>query len=387
MYTMNSTPYLHLSGRRFLAIYHLSGPRDEALARAEDICLEQTVEYPEDLIPRQDIRDQILGRVTSFEPLDDERFEARIEFPIETAGEELPQLLNVLFGNISIKPGYRLTGFELPQELLARFRGPRFGRSGLRDLLGAYDRPLLSTAIKPMGLSPAELAEYARQFALGGIDLIKDDHGLADQPFCRFEQRVRLISDAVRQANRETGLNCIYAPNITAPVDQIVERARFACRAGAGGYLVSPGLVGFDTMRLVADDDQAALPILCHPAFMGSFTMSPSGGIGHGALYGQICRLAGADVVIFPNYGGRFSFSEEECRDIIRGTESRMGDLRPIFPSPAGGMKVDRVAELCRFYGNESVLLIGGDLHRHGPDLAENCRRFAERVRENSAPA
>ncbi len=381
---MNDMPHLNLSSHRFVAVYHLTGTRDEALSRAEDICLEQTVEYPEDLIPRQDIRDQILGQVTSFEPLDDVRFEAKIEFPIETAGEELPQLLNVLFGNISIKPGYRLMGFELPDELLKHHRGPRFGRPGLRELLGVHDRPLLSTAIKPMGLSPAELAEYARQFALGGIDLIKDDHGLADQSFCRYEERVRLISDAVAQANSETGLKCIYAPNITAPVDQIVDRARFARQAGAGGYLVSPGLVGFDTMRQIADDDQAALPILCHPSFMGSFTMSPTGGIGHGALYGQICRLAGADVVIFPNYGGRFSFSEDECRDIIRGTECGMGNLQPIFPSPAGGMKVDRVAELCGFYGNDSVLLIGGDLHRHGPDLAENCRRFAGLVQEHA---
>lgn len=381
---MNDTPSLNLSGLRFLAVYHLTGTRDEALARAEDICLEQTVEYPEDLIPRQDIRDQILGRVVSFEPLADDRYEAKIEFPIETSGEELPQLLNVLFGNISIKPGYRLMRFELPEQLLKHFRGPRFGRQGLRDLLGVHDRPLLSTAIKPMGLSPGELADYARQFALGGIDLIKDDHGLADQSFCTFEERVQLIGEAVREANAETGLNCIYAPNITAPVDLIVQRARFARQSGAGGYLVSPGLVGFDTMRLIADDDQAALPILCHPAFMGSFTVSPTGGIGHGALYGQICRLAGADVVIFPNYGGRFSFSEEECRDIIRGTECAMGNLQPIFPSPAGGMKVDRVAELCSFYGNDSVLLIGGDLHRQGPDLADNCRRLANLVQQNA---
>jgi ribulose-bisphosphate carboxylase large chain len=381
---MNDTPRLNLSGLRFLAVYHLTGTRDEALARAEDICLEQTVEYPEDLIPRQDIRDQILGRVVSFEAMDDDRFEARIEFPIETSGEELPQLLNVLFGNISIKPGYRLVRFELPDQLLQHFRGPRFGRSGVRDLLGVYDRPLLSTAIKPMGLSPAELADYARQFALGGIDLIKDDHGLADQSFCRYEERVRRIAEAVRQANSETGLRCIYAPNITAPVDRIIRRARFAREAGAGACLVSPGLVGFDTMRRIADDDPSALPILCHPAFMGSFTMSPTGGIGHGALYGQICRLAGADVVIFPNYGGRFCFSEEECRDIIRGTGCEMGKVRPIFPSPAGGMKVDRVAELCRFYGNDSVLLIGGDLHRHGPNLANNCRRFAQLVRQHS---
>ncbi len=382
---MTNAPHLNLSGLRFLAVYHLTGTRDEALARAEDICLEQTVEYPEDLIPRQDIREQILGRVASFEALDDNRFEARIEFPIETSGEELPQLLNVLFGNISIKPGYRLVRFELPDELLSHFRGPRFGRTGLRDLLGVHDRPLLSTAIKPMGLSAVELADYARQFALGGIDLIKDDHGLANQSFCRYEERVHRIADAVRQANRETGLRCIYAPNITAPVDQILARARFAREAGAGACLISPGLVGFDTMRFIADDDPSALPVLCHPAFMGSFTMSPTGGIGHGALYGEICRLAGADVVIFPNYGGRFSFSEEQCRDIIRGTSCKMGQLRPIFPSPAGGMKVDRVAELCRFYGNDSVLLIGGDLHRQGPNLANNCRRFADQVRGHSA--
>ena len=30
-----------------------------------------------------------------------------------------------------------------------------------------------------------------------------------------------------------------------------------------------------------------------------------------------------------------------------------------------------------------SILPIGGDLHRHGPDLVENCRKFVELVRKN----
>jgi ribulose-bisphosphate carboxylase large chain len=30
----------------------------------------------------------------------------------------------------------------------------------------------------------------AHACALGGIDIIKDDHGLSDQPFCRYEERV-----------------------------------------------------------------------------------------------------------------------------------------------------------------------------------------------------
>ena len=377
---MCDSPSLELSGERFRAVYHLSGTREESYARACDVCLEQTVEYPEDLITRQDIRQQIFGQVASFEQLGNDLFEATIEFPVETAGQELPQLLNVLFGNISIKPGYRLMRFELPYSLLGNFRGPRFGVGGLRELLGVCDRPLLSTAIKPMGLSPAELAEFAYQFALGGIDLIKDDHGLADQTFCRFDQRVRLLSDAVNRANSETGLRCLYLPNVTAPADQIVDRAHLAKEAGAGGCLVAPGIVGFDTMRRIADDDRVGLPIMSHPALMGSFTMSSTSGIAHGALYGQISRLAGADVTIFPNYGGRFSFSEEECRDIINGARCDMGPVSPIFPAPAGGMQVKRVPELYQFYGRDCVLLIGGDLHRHGPDLAENCRQFARLV-------
>jgi len=32
-----------------------------------------------------------------------------------------------------------------------------------------------------MGLTNKELAELASKFALGGIDIIKDDHGLANQ--------------------------------------------------------------------------------------------------------------------------------------------------------------------------------------------------------------
>lgn len=380
---MHDAPRLNLSGERFRAVYHLSGTRQEAEAHARDICLEQTVEYPEDMITRLDIREQIFGRVASFEPLGEETFEAVVEFPVETAGGELTQLLNVLFGNISIKPGYRLKRFELPESLAGSFRGPRFGRQGLRDLVGVYDRPLLSTAIKPMGMSPEELAEFAYQFALGGIDLIKDDHGLADQPFCPYDQRVRLLSDAVNRANGETGKRCLYLPNVTAPVDQILDRARMAASAGAGGCLVSPGLVGFDAMRMVADDDGVGLPIMAHPALLGSFTISGAGGIGHGALYGQICRLAGADAAIFPSYGGRFSFSEAQCRDLVDCTACDMGPIRPIFPAPAGGMSLQRVPDLCDFYGNDSILLIGGDLHRHGPDLVENCRKFSRLVQQN----
>jgi len=377
---MSDSPSPTSSGELVRAVYHLSGPEGEIPRRARDICVEQTVEFPEELIARQDIREGIIGRVVSIEPVRPELSEVTIGYPVGVVGTELPQLLNVLFGNISLQPGIRLMGFDLPRSLADGFRGPRFGRRGIRALLGAPTRPILGTAIKPMGLSPRELADLATDLALGGMDVIKDDHGLVDQAFCRFDERVARVAEAVARARSTTGRPCLYLPNVTGPSDEIERRARAAVDAGAGGLVVSPGLVGFDAMRRMADDADLAVPIFSHPALLGSFTVSPRQGIAHGALYGQINRLAGADACIFPSFGGRFAFTEDECRGIAEATRAPMGRIESIFPVPAGGMSLDRIPELRRFYGDDVILLIGGDLHRGGPDLVESCRSFGRRA-------
>jgi ribulose-bisphosphate carboxylase large chain len=370
------------SGELIRAEYLLSGARNltEARARARDVCLEQTAEYPEDLITSSYIKERIVGRVLDLERVTRHRYRALIGFPVEVAAGELTQLVNVLFGNISLKPGIRLVGFALPASMSQTFPGPRFGREGLRELLRVRGRPLLATALKPMGLSPPELAHLARQLALGGIDLIKDDHGLADQPFCPFGERVERCGEAVREANRATGLRSIYLANVTAPADEMKLRVEIARKAGAGGLLAAPGIIGLDAMRRIAADDSIGLPLLSHPAFQGSFTVHADQGISHGTLYGMLNRLAGADGAIFPNHGGRFSFSPGQCRDLVHGTEIDMPGIKPIFPVPAGGMSLERVPELLEFYGRDAILLIGGDLHRHGSDLVESCRAFRRLV-------
>lgn len=367
---------LELSGERFRIAYRLGGTEGEARARARDICLEQTVEFPDELVPEGPIRDYVVGRLENFEPRGDRAYHAVISFPVETAGDDLSQLLNVVLGNISLKPAIRAESLELPPSLLGRFRGPRFGRTGLRELTGAQQRPLLSTALKPMGLAPADLAELAYRFALGGIDLIKDDHGLTNQTFSRFDERLARCTDAVAKANRETGMKCLYLPNVTASPEEMLRRSRLAKQAGAGGLLICPGICGLDAMRAVADDDATALPIMAHPAFQGSFVVRPEEGFSHGLIFGTIARLAGADSTIFPNFGGRFSFSREECCQIAAASESPLGSLRPIFPAPAGGLTLARVPEVQQVYGRELVILVGGGLFKHGPDLIENCRVF-----------
>ncbi len=368
------------SGERIVAHYRLDATGDDAFQIACDLCVEQTVEFPADLLPPGDIPQRIVGHIDCLKDLPDGATEAVVDYAVETVGTELSQLLNVLFGNSSLKPGIRLQRFELPDSLLAAFQGPRFGRRGLRELCAAPNRPLICSALKPMGLDPAALADLARKFALGGVDFIKDDHGLADQPFCRFEERVGRVAEAVARANAETGGHTRYAPNVSAPDDRMPRRARFARDNGAGGLLVAPGLVGFDAVRRLAEDDGVGLPILGHPALLGSFVTSPSQGIAHGALFGQLFRMAGADATIFPHHGGRFSFSPAECHELVQGTATPMGRLAPILPVPAGGMALDRVGEIREFYGPDVMLLIGGNLHRHPDGLVAACREFLGRV-------
>lgn len=370
---------LALSGERFRVRYRLTGDEREARAKAGDICIEQTIEFPAALVTGGDIRDHILGRIEALEPAGPGAHVATISYAVETSGFELPQLLNVVFGNTSIKPGVRVERLELSPRLLAAFRGPRFGVRGVRERLRAPARPLLATALKPMGLPAATLADIAYRFALGGIDIIKDDHGLADQPFTPFRERVERCAEAVARANRETGGHCLYLPNVTAPADRVLEHARFAKQAGAGGFLVSPGLVGLDTPRRLADDDGLALPVMAHPALLGSYVTSRDNGISHEALFGQIARLAGADMSVFPNYGGRFSFSREECRAIAGCCAEPMGIWPAVLPAPGGGMDLARIPDMLETYGRDVMFLIGGALHQGG-DLVASTRRFRELV-------
>ena len=365
---------------RFTVEYHIVGEEGDALERAKIIRLEQTVEVGEELVPPGLIRDHIIGQIENFSALHPQLFTATISYAVDTTALELTQLLNVIFGNTSIKAGIRVHRIDLSPTLLRNFGGPRFGIAGLRNLLNVQEKPLLCTALKPMGKTPEQIAELAYSFALGGVDVIKDDHGLTNQPFCQFEQRVTLCVQAVQRANDKTGKNCVYAPHITAPCTEIMARATYAKQAGAGALLIAPGLTGFDTLRALAEDERLNLPLISHPAWLGSMVTSPDNGLSHRVVFGQLQRVAGADASIYPNYGGRFGFSLAECQSIAQGCQESMGNYPAIFPTPGGGMDLTRIPELLQLYGNDVMFLIGGALYSRSPDLVENAQYFLSLV-------
>jgi ribulose-bisphosphate carboxylase large chain len=376
---------LNLSGERFVVHYQVqAADAGEARTRAHGICLEQTVEVPEALLGQDDLRGQIVGRVKMLVEMAPGYYKAAISYAIETTAFEFTQFLNVIFGNTAMQTGIRVLRLDVPDSLLKHFPGPRFGQEGLRRLTAVDSRPLLGTALKPMGLSAGELAGLAHQLALGGVDIIKEDHGLTDQPFARFSDRVARCAEAIHRANNQTGYHCLYVPNITAPADQILTRAHEAKRQGARGVMIAPGLAGWDAIRLLAADNAFALPIFSHPAWLGTLVIDSNHGLSHQVVFGQLPRLAGADATIFVNYGGRFPFSQQDCQDIILGATSPLGSYPLIFPVPAGGMSLAHLPKMYSFYGPQVIFLIAGDLYAYGPDLVANARQFRREVEKLS---
>lgn len=352
-------------------------PGETPEARARDIAAEQTVELPLQCVPAE-IAARFVGQIEAIAPLGDARWRAVIAYHPLLLDDAVPQLVNLLFGNISLKPPVTVTAIDWPPSLLARLGGPRWGIDGVRALVGGEEhRPLLCTALKPLGLSAAELARLCYRFALGGIDIIKDDHNLANQATAPWRERVARCQEAIARANRETGGSSLYFPNLGVGSPALAEHVAFTRAAGCRGVLLSPLILGLDAVHWMAETSQLA--ILAHPSLSGVF-FRPDHGIAPEVLYGEIYRAVGCDGVIYTNVGGRFDFPEAACQAINAALRKSLGPLRPAFPVPGGGVDVRRVRHWIDLYGMDTILLIGGSLYAQG-DLTAASRRLLDTVR------
>jgi ribulose-bisphosphate carboxylase large chain len=266
-----------------------------------------------------------------------------------------------------------LADVELPDAAFDWIPGPRAGISGLRALTGVWERPLLATALKPMGLRAEQVAALCRGFACAGVDVVKDDHGLADHPFCPFEKRVEACMRAVEEAARETGRRTLYVPNVIGAPDDVARQLAFARNVGIQAVLLSPMLLGLPLLQQLASAPDG-LPIIAHPALGGTVRIAEA------VLYGKLFRWYGADAVIFPHAGGRFGYSRETCRELADALREVHTRVRTAFPMPGGGIRMERVSELLAFYGRDCILLIGSSLYETGDELVQRARALAGEV-------
>jgi ribulose-bisphosphate carboxylase large chain len=358
---------------RLQAIYLVRCDARSIEERARAIAVEQSVEMPVLAIRDDFVRSEIVGRVEAITERDNSLFEVRVSLAMETVGRDPGQLINMLFGNTSLHEDVVLTDVALPKELVEFFGGPRHGLDELRRRVGAQARALTCSPLKPQGLPAAKLAELATSFAQGGVDYIKDDHGLADQDYSPFAARVEAVAAALRTVARPGGQVTRYVPSLSGDLDAMRAQIALAKDAGVDTVMVAPMIMGLSNFhRLVRENPSIAF--LAHPTMAGSARIAPA------LLLGALFRVLGADAVVFPNYGGRFGYSPDTCRALARAALEERDGLRPTVPVPAGGMSTDRVREMLDFYGAEVMLLIGGALLEARANLREATAAFVAEV-------
>jgi ribulose-bisphosphate carboxylase large chain len=342
-------------------------------ARAAAIASEQSVECPLEAIDDDRIRDEIVARVLAIEPAGEGRYRVDIGIATQTIGHNPVQFINMTFGNASLWDDVQLLDLELPDSILHLFAGPRHGIDGLRAMLGVPDRALTCAAMKPQGMRVGDLAALCRTFADAGVDVIKDDHGIDDQWYAPFRERVWACQTEIARANVEHGTRALYAPSLVGTPSVLRERAEIAREAGVKIVLVAPMLVGLPSfLELVESFPEFVF--LAHPSHAGARRIAVP------FLFGRLLRLFGADATIFVNYGGRFGYPQATCGALAAAARAPWGALRPTLPVPAGGMTIDRIEELLGFYGRDTMLLIGGNLLIERDAILERTRAFVERV-------
>jgi ribulose-bisphosphate carboxylase large chain len=344
--------------------------------RARAIAVEQSVEMPVAAIDNDFALAEIVGRVELIEQVHRGLFDVRIGLACETIGNDAGQLINMLFGNTSLHEDVVLLDADLPREMLAQFTGPRHGVAELRRRVRAGNRALTCSALKPQGLSPQKLADLAARFAQGGIDYIKDDHGLADQDYSPFAARVGEITAGLRKLEPARNSPASYVPSLSGDLDTMRRQLAIAADLGVDTVMIAPMVAGFANTRTLSAE-HPRMAFIAHPTMAGTCRIAPA------LLLGKLFRLLGADAVIFPNYGGRFGFSAETCRDLADAARGDLHGLRPTMPVPAGGMAPDRVPEMLDFYGADTMLLIGGALLAARERLVKETAAFTATVRDH----
>nr|WP_145158538.1 2,3-diketo-5-methylthiopentyl-1-phosphate enolase [Paenibacillus terrae] len=374
---------------RCTATYRLYDDKADFRKKAESIAVGMTVgswtELPQ---AKRESMQKHLGEVLQVDVHEPEgaapgeRYaDVTIAYPDINFSRDIPALLVTVFGKISMDGKIKLNRLGFSDHFVQGFPGPKFGIAGIRDILGVHDRPLLMSIFKSViGLNADELREQFLRQALGGVDLIKDDEILFENELTPIEKRVEVCLKAAEAAQKETGKKLLYAANLTGPTSSLRSQAKKAIGAGANALLFNVLSYGYDVLHELSSDPEINVPIAAHPALAGAFYPSPHYGISASVLLGQLMRLAGADLVLFPSPYGSVTMPKAENMAIRDELISRELPMKASMPVPSAGIHPGLVPLILRDFGTDVVVNAGGGIHGHPMGTEAGGRAFVQAI-------
>jgi ribulose-bisphosphate carboxylase large chain len=272
----------------------------------------------------------------------------------------------------------KLHDFYVPPDYLRLFDGPA---KNIVDFWRILGRPLtdggmiVGTIIKPkLGLRPGLFADACYRFWLAG-EFVKNDEPQGNQPFAPYRETMRLVADAMRRAQQETGQAKLFSANITAddPFEMIARGElvleTFAENADHVAFLVD-GYVAGPTAVTTARRRFANQFLHYHRAGHGAIT-SPQSKRGYTAfVLSKMARLQGASGI----HTGTMGFGKMEGdpadrmiaymieRDAAEGPffHQEWLSMRATTPMISGGMNALRLPGFFDNLGHANVVQTSG---------------------------
>ncbi len=380
-----------------VATYLIGAEKEEiAIVKAASIGVEQTtgswIDVPEETdVVRAEYASKIISiyEVPAYEnqtnvnlSVSGLRFYViRIGFPVANIDDNIPLLMASITGNIMSMPYLKLLDIDFPEKFIKRFRGPKFGIQGIRDMLGIAQRPLLNNMIKPCtGYTPDVGAKLFYEAAAGGVDIIKDDELIGgDRAFNRLADRVRANMDAARRAQQVKGEPTLYACNITDEVSRLRANAMTVIENGGNCIMVDVHCVGYSAVRMLAEDPEITVPILGHSCFNGACTCPPYQGMSS-KVVNKLARISGCDIYLTQPPYGKFDNTFDNYIVNIITSKAKFYDLKPMLPFVGGGVVAGLVPKFMEDTGCDVLLGVGAGIHAHGMGPQAGAKAFRDAI-------
>jgi len=301
----------------------------------------------------------------------------QLAFPIDAWIDNVPMMLLSIAGNcFAFSPKLRLLDVFMPEKLLAKFKGPKFGVPGIRKLLNVPDRPLSLHIIKPkMGMTPQQVADQCYQTAMGGADMMKDDEMTTDLYNSNYEDRVKAVKISLEKAEAQTGKRAIYFVSITDEPRRIFAKAARAVELGARGLLVCYS-AGLPVLRQLAEDPKINVPILVHASHMIAAQPRIAW-----PVFAKLVRICGGDLMLTPTYWS--SIPMVSLEEGIRTSQVKLaplGHIKPMWPMPCAGIYPGLAPILIGEYGTDIVIPAGGGMLGHPDGYTAGARAWQQAI-------
>ena len=264
-------------------------------------------------------------------------------------------LVNIMGGqlDIDIIEKCHVKDILFPEQVLSKFKGPKFGIQGIREFTGVQDKPVLGSIIKPKtGITPQVLLEMVKELVEGGVNFIKEDEILSNPSFCKIEDRVPLIMDYLKDKQ------VIYSVSIHADYPYILDRVKQVHELGGNSVHVN-FWCGLGVYKAIRDLD---LPIFLHFQKSGDkiFTNRNHDFYIDWIVVCKLAALMGVDFIHAGMIGGYYKWEEEETVDAVKVLNS-LGTM----PALSCGFHPGLTDWVTSKAGNDYMANVGGAIHGH----------------------